>query len=130
MTDKSTIQKAFNTLFFDFLKDVMTVYPDNKEIKYAHDSFDTLKRMNPPIIIRAWYSFVYMPYSTHINGGDLDFFLNKDYKEDIGYEGTEEFLVMIDKVRNPLRALDDKNKEHSREYLRKLNKLSEIWGNM
>ena len=33
--DKSTLLKGFNNLFFEFLDDVLTVYPDNKEIKYA-----------------------------------------------------------------------------------------------
>jgi hypothetical protein len=132
MTDKITIQRAFNTLLQDFFKDIQTIYPDNSEISFAVDSFDTLKRMNPSIIIRAWYSYAYLPYASYIDGGDLDFFLNKDYSEDIDTKSgkKDEFLKMIDKVRKPLSEMDDVNREHTKEYLRKLNKLSQLWGSM
>jgi hypothetical protein len=132
MTDKITIQRAFNTLLFEFLRDIQSVYPDNKEIAYAADSFETVKRMNPSIIIRGWYSYVYLPYANYIDGGDLDFFLNKNYAEDMSQvsSGKDDFLKMIDKVRKPLQEMEDVNKEHTKEYLRKLNKLSQIWGSM
>jgi hypothetical protein len=42
--------------------------------------------------------------------------------------GKDDFLKMIDKVRKPLQEMEDVNKEHTKEYLRKLNKLSQIWG--
>jgi hypothetical protein len=130
MTDKITIQRAFNTLLFEFLRDIQSVYPDNKEIAYAADSFETVKRMNPSIIIRSWHKYVYLPYANYIDGGDLDFFLNKSYAEDMSQvsSGKDDFLKMIDKVRKPLQEMEDVNKEHTKEYLRKLNKLSQIWG--
>jgi hypothetical protein len=132
MTDKITIQRAFNTLLMDFFKDIQSIYPDNTEISFAADSFEALKRMNPSIIIRAWYTYAYLPYASYIDGGDLDFFLNKDYSEDIDTKSgkKDEFLKMIDKVRKPLSEMDDVNREHTKEYLRKLNKLSQLWGSM
>lgn len=132
MTDKITIQRAFNTLLMDFFKDIQSIYPDNTEISFAADSFEALKRMNPSIIIRAWYNYAYLPYASYIDGGDLDFFLNKDYSEDIDTKSgkKDEFLKMIDKVRKPLSEMDDVNREHTKEYLRKLNKLSHLWGSM
>jgi hypothetical protein len=132
MTDKITIQRAFNTLLMDFFKDIQSIYPDNTEISFAADSFEALKRMNPSIIIRAWYTYAYLPYASYIDGGDLDFFLNKDYSEDIDTKSgkKDEFLKMIDKVRKPLSEMDDVNREHTKEYLRKLNKLSHLWGSM
>lgn len=132
MSDKITVQRAFNTLFFDFFRDIQTVYPDNKEIAFAADSFEALKRVNPAIIIRAWYTYTYLPYASYIDGGDLDFFLNKSYAEDIRGPASskDEFLKMIDKVRKPLSEMDDVNREHTKQYLRKLNKLSQIWSDL
>ena len=130
MTDKITIQRAFNTLLQEFFKDVQVIYPDNTEISFAADSFETLKRMNPSIIIRAWHKYAYLPYASYIDDGDLEFFLNKDYSADINDSAgskKDEFLKMIDKVRKPLSELDDVNREHTKEYLRKLNKLSQLW---
>ena len=88
--------------------------------------------MNPSIIIRGWHKYVYLPYANYIDGGDLDFFLNKNYAEDMNQvsSGKDDFLKMIEKVRKPLQEMEDVNKEHTKEYLRKLNKLSQIWGTM
>lgn len=129
MSDKVVIQRGFNTLFFEFLSDIQGVYPDNNEIAYAVEAFGTVKRMNPAIIIRAWYNYAYKPYANYIDGGDLNFFLNKNYEEDIeNTSNKDEFLKMIDKVREPLRNLDDVNREHIKNYLHKLNKLAQLWG--
>jgi hypothetical protein len=34
MSDKSTVLRAFNKHFFEFLDDVSAVYPENMDIKY------------------------------------------------------------------------------------------------
>ncbi len=47
MSDKSTLSRAFNTLFFDFIKDIINIYPDNKDIAKAQTSFDTIKKNEP-----------------------------------------------------------------------------------
>lgn len=131
MADKITIQRAFNTLLSDFFKDIQTIYPDNQEVSFAMDSYETIKRMNPSIVIKAWYMHAYLPYASYIDDGDLDFFLTKNYADDIADSGRkDEFLKMIDKVRKPLQEMDDVNREHTKEYLRKLNKLSQLWGSM
>ena len=33
MADKSTLLKTFNTQFFAFLKDIMVIFPDNKDLE-------------------------------------------------------------------------------------------------
>jgi hypothetical protein len=40
MSDKSTILKTFNTHFFDFLDDIISIFPENTDIKTARKSFD------------------------------------------------------------------------------------------
>ena len=37
-------------------------YPDNNEITIAKTSFETFKKFNPTIIIKVWYTYVYLPY--------------------------------------------------------------------
>jgi hypothetical protein len=75
--NKSTLLKGFNNLFFEFLEDILTVFPGNKEIKYAKNSFDIMRKANPIILIRAWYNRVYTPYKDQIDSGDISFFLRK-----------------------------------------------------
>jgi len=131
MPSKSDINKAFNKLFFDFLDDIVSIYPDNKDISSARTSFASFKQMNPTIIIKSWFKFVYTPYREVINAGDISFFFNKDYSADLqNTPGSKEIMRVIDEIRGPIQSMDETNKKHSSDYILKLSKLSELYGNM
>lgn len=125
MADKSTLMRAFNKHFFDFLDDIINIYPENNEIKYARTSFDTIKRANPTLILKAWFTFVYQPYKDVIEEGNIDFFFEKDYGGDLAnLANSNDIMKMIDKIRAPIKAMDDSNKAHSAKYIQNLSKLS------
>lgn len=128
---KLTYLKAFNQHLMEMLNDISNIYPDNIEIKTAKISIDKLKQLNPSIIIKAWHKFVYMPYKEYLDNGDLSYFFEKDYKNDLSaLKNTDDILKIIDNLREPLRQLSPSNKEHTISYLKNLNKLSEIYNNM
>lgn len=74
MSDKSTILRTFNKHFFEFIEDIVRIFPDNMDVKSAKSSFELIKMGNPTAIIKAWHIFVYMPYSSVIVQGDITFF--------------------------------------------------------
>jgi hypothetical protein len=126
--NKSTICKSFNTLFFDFLTDILAIYPENKEMKFAKDKFELIRRGNPVIIIKFWKKYVYDEYYSQIQSGDIGFFLEKNYDEVLqGGEGNEKILSMIENVRSTIRSMDETNRAHSAQYLLNLSKLSEAY---
>jgi hypothetical protein len=130
MTDKSTVLRAFNKHFFDFLEDIQRIIPENKEISYAITSFETIKRANPTIIIKTWYKFIFLPYKEVIDNGDLSFFIEKDYGSDLAtVNKADEIISMIDNIRRPIKEMDRVNKDHSLKYLQNLCKLSELYNN-
>ena len=125
MNNKSNISKGFNKHFFDFLNDISSVYPNNNDIKYAITSFDTIKKFNVTAIIKVWYKSVYLPYQNEIEHGNINFFTEKDYSSDLdGVSKSDEILKMIENIRNPIREMDDKNKEFCVKYIQNLSKLS------
>ncbi len=127
---KSTYLKAFNNHLLEMINDILDIYPDNVEIKTAKISIEKVKQMNPTIIIKAWYSFVYIPYKEYLDNGDLSYFFEKDYRDDLSYlKNTDDILKVIDNLRQPLKELSNENKEHTAAYLKNLNKLSEIYNN-
>lgn len=127
---KSTYLKAFNNHLLEMINDILNIYPDNVEIKTAKISIERVKQMNPTIIIKAWYSFVYIPYKEYLDNGDLSYFFEKDYSDDLSYlKNTDDILKVIDNLRQPLKELSSENKEHTAAYLKNLNKLSEIYNN-
>jgi hypothetical protein len=128
MTDKSTLLKTFNTQFFDFLTDVISIFPDNKDIINAKKSFETIKRLNPTSIIKVWYSYIFVPYNGVISKGDLSFFLDKDYKNDLSIlSNSNDILNIIDTLRSQLKNMGEANQNHSMKYIQILTKLSELY---
>ena len=124
MADKSTILRAFNTHFFDFLNDIINV-TDNEEIKVAKTSFELFKRANPTLIIKVWYSKIYSPYKDVISKGNISFFFEKDYSADLtNVANMKEIMKIIDKIREPIRTLDKTNLELTTKYIQNLSELS------
>ena len=128
MTDKSNILKTFNNQFFAFLEDIMRVFPDNLDIATGKKSFEMIRMANASLIIKSWYSFVYSPYKESIDKGDVDYFVKKDYQNDLqSVANNSEVLRIIDSLREPIKNMDDANKEHTVKYLQILSKLSEAY---
>jgi hypothetical protein len=131
MTDKTTILKAFNTHFFDFLNDIIGIIKENEDIIYAKSSFETVKRANPTAILKSWFSFVYLPYKDIIDSGNVDFICQKDFRNDIAdFSNQEEILNSINKIREPIKNMNDVNKQHSMKYIQNLSKLSLAYNNL
>jgi hypothetical protein len=125
MSNKTSIMRAFNTHFFDFMDDIISIYPENNEISSARVSFDTIKRANPTAIVKVWYLYVYSPYKEVIDQGNISFFFEKDYSGDLAtLVNANEIMKIIDKIRKPIQGMDDANKEHTTKYIQNLSKLS------
>ena len=130
MPDKSTLLKTFNTQFFSFLDDIMTIYPENKEIAKGKKSFEMIKMASPSIFIKIWYSHVYNIYKSEIDSGNVDYFIEKDYSGDlVEITNANEVIQIIEIIKDPIRSMDKKNKEHTSKYLQVLSKLSELYHN-
>lgn len=127
-SDKSIVLRAFNKLFFEFIDDLLNIYPNNVEMMSARDAFLTVKKMNPTSIIKGWNNGVYTAYKKEIEAGDIDFFTNKDYSNDLtNVANTQNVLSMIDKVREPIKNLNEQNKAQVKKYIMNLSKLSNVY---
>ena len=131
MADKSSINKGFNTLLFNFVDDIISIFPEQHDIATAKTSMMSFKQMNPSILIKSWHKMVYVPYASVIDAGDVAFFFEKDYSSDLqNVPNGKELMKMIDKVRGPIRTMDDTNRGHCAEYVLKLSKLSDMYSKM
>jgi hypothetical protein len=131
--DKTTVMRSFNTLFFEFMDDILSIYPENKEIRYARGKFELLKKGNPSILIKFWKMHVYDPYHEQIEQGDISFFIQKDYRSDFTQsndsvsDANEKILSMIENVRASVRDMDESNRKCSADYIMKLSTLSLLY---
>jgi len=131
MSNKTTILRTFNTHFVDFIDDIIKVIPENSDILAAKSFFEITKKANPTLIIKIWFSLIYSPYSTIIDSGDLEFFINKNYAEDLSnVQNSKEILKAIDSLRDPIRNMTETNKTHCLKYIQNLCKLSAVYNSM
>jgi hypothetical protein len=128
MADKSTVLKSFNTHFFDFLDDIANIIENNEDILISKTFFETVKKANPTLIIKCWHTYVYSPYRDIIDSGNVEYFLEKDYGEDVSVlSNSEEIVKSINKIREPIKGMSDINQQHSMKYIQNLSKLSFIY---
>lgn len=126
--DKQTILRSFNLHFSDFMKDILLIFPSNNEIKNGLKTFELIKKMNPSILIKVWYSNIYLPYNMVISEGNLNFFFEKNYSSDLSnVSNVNDILNLIDKIREPVRNMDPISQKHTMKYIQNLTELSRLY---
>lgn len=127
LIDKSIVMKSFNTHFFEFIDDIIAVFPDNMEIIKAKKALEILRQANPAMLIKVWQNRVNLPYIKEIQNGDITFFFEKNYETDIKMSNSENVLQIIDNIREPVRTMSDVNRSHTMNYIQNLSKLSNMY---
>lgn len=125
-----SILTAFNNHFEEFLNDVIRVFPDDIDIATAANALGKLRKANPRLIILTFKEHVITQYGDEINAGNLNFFLNKDYSNDV--EGTSQasaILDKIDKIKEPIRNMDPTEQAKVLQYMQNLCKICNMYNN-
>lgn len=131
--DRATLIRTFNDYLFEFLDDMLKVLPGNKPVMTASRGFRMLIDANKAILIKCWYKFVFLKYKDVISDGDVEFFFEKDYSEDLTkLNNSQQIMEIIDTVRLPAKEICENpvNKEHITTYVQTLCKLSEMFNGL
>ena len=126
MSNKSSYLTAFNNHFSEFVDDILSIFPDNRDVMNAKTALVGFRKMNPKIIITFWRNYIVANYQAQIEAGDCDFFLKKDYRMDIatnGGSGSNEMLEAIERFRTPLSSLPSEELQKCVKYIKNLSKL-------
>ena len=124
----SSILKAFNNHLIEFIDDIIYIFPQNKNLKITKVALETWKRMNPKSLIYTWKISVHDKYKGEIIEGNIDFFIEKNYVEDIsGCDSDAYILKIIEKLREPIRLMGSTNKKKTLKYIQNLTKLCELY---
>jgi hypothetical protein len=124
----SSILTAFNNHFIDFVDDILSIFPNDKDIATARNSFLMIKKANPKLIIKIWNKYVVSKYQDKIEDGDISFFVNKDYSEDLTNTGNSDKIIQaIDRLRNPVKMMNSEDQQKTMKYIQNLTKLSNMY---
>ena len=126
-----TLLTAFNDHFMEFVNDIHEVFPNDVDILSAKNSFTMIRKMNPKILIKSWDSLVVGKYQSAIESGDLSFFMNKDYTNDLkdvpNNPNAERIVSAIDRLRTPIKSMSLENQAKIIKYIQNLTKISNLY---
>jgi hypothetical protein len=127
--NKIQIIDTFNKHFMDFIIDIERVFPNDTDIMSMRKSLSKSLILMPKSLIRMFNDYFVAMYSNEIDNGDLNFFIENDYRAKHGYSPTDDVWVInkIDILREPVRSMTDKEKENVVQYLKNLKKLSDLY---
>lgn len=123
--DKRKVLIAFNNHFFEFVDDILKVFPDDNDLKTAKSILLKLKKSNTKIIINIFIKCVLI-YKDEIMKGNLEYFIDKNYDEEFKYLNS----VVVNKfqaLKEPIRRMDEDNKKKVIKYMQNLIKLCDIY---
>ena len=123
----SNILTAFNDHFAEFINDVHLVFPQDADILSAKNALLAIRKANPKMIVKIWNSFIVGKYKGEIEAGNLDFFMNKDYANDIANSNnSDKIMESIDRLRGPIKNMTTENQSKVMKYIQNLTRLSEM----
>jgi hypothetical protein len=74
---------------------------------------------------------VFLPYKDVIEAGNIEFFFDKDYKNEVSQlANADEIVKIVDKLREPVRQMNGVNKEHSMKFIQNLSQLSMLYSSL
>jgi hypothetical protein len=119
---------VFNDHFGEFLQDIQNVFPQNPDILAAKNSLTLLRKANPKMIIRVWNKYIVSQYKPQIEKGDIEFFINKDYSQDLKRAGeSEKIMESIDRLREPVRLMSSEDQQKCMKYIQNLTTLADMY---
>jgi len=123
-----SILKVFNTQLSEFLDDLITLFPDDIDLKASRVAVNALKKINPKSLLTNWKYYVTDKYKKPIMEGNIDFFLTKDYDNDMDdIEDKGAAMEAINRLKPALAKIGETNKLKASKYLINLTKLSELY---
>jgi hypothetical protein len=118
---------AFNDHFAEFVNDIQNVFPEDVDILAAKNALLAIRKANPKMIIKIWTTFIVGKYKGEIEAGNLGFFMNKDYSDDVAISVySDKITESIDRLRGPIRNMSVEDQAKVMKYIQNLTKLAAL----
>jgi hypothetical protein len=131
MSKSSSILTVFNDHFIEFVSDIHSVFPDDVDILSAKNAFITIRKINPKLTIWGWEYYVVSKYRHSIDKGNIEFFLEKDYLDDVSdRKDAKRIMDAINRLREPVKMMSEENRAKVMVYIQNLTKLMDLYKSM
>jgi hypothetical protein len=125
--NNALILSTFIKQMDECIHDIEGIYAMDKRFVKVRLSFETVKKTNPKLILSSWKTHVTDKYDKQIEAGNLEYFLEKNYSEDITEPYTISTDNTINELKNAIGNMSVENKAISLKYVQNLCKLSKLY---
>ena len=125
--NNSLILATFMKQIDECLDDVAKTYAVDSRFSRARLYLEGVKKTNPRLIITTWKTMVADKYAVQIESGDIEYFLNKDFTDEVPGSYTPTVDSVIQELRATIRRMSEENKTISLKYLQNLCRLSNLY---
>jgi hypothetical protein len=123
----TSLVTIFNNHFFEFVEDIENVFPDNADILVTKNTLLTIKKANPKMLVKIWGTFIVNKYEKEIQEGNITFFIDKDYSNDLSHmDYSDKITEAIDRLREPIKQMSVENQKKSMKYIQNLTELAKL----
>lgn len=117
---------AFNNQIDNFLDDLITVCPEEKEFKMLKNGISLVRKSNPRIILVQFVEMIF-PYKEQILLRNEEFFIVKDFHEDFTNVSSDYISMITNKLKKIWESgITNSDKEKIWEYFQSLITLAEL----
>ena len=124
---QKSLKEVFCTQLLEFMDDILRVFPNNLDLKTGKTFIVGLTKVSKRKLIGIWKTSVVDVYEEAIMNGDQEYFINKDYSEDLGEGGTDKMMSVVEDVRVLIRNTSEENKDKAIKYLQNLTKICKLY---
>lgn len=119
----------FSEQLLAFLKFAQSKFPHDVNIISAITAVTFIKDANPKLLVKEWHAHVTQKFKTQIEAGEIDFFINHDYSNELtglpdGPIGPIQISEMISSFREPVRNMQSEDQLKAMKFIQVLAKLS------
>ena len=142
--DKRDVLDIFNQQFKEFVENISKSFPKNTTISQMKTALSLIGVVKPTLIYKGFKKNVIDMYRSEIESGDITFFIDKDYKQDVTVavctmvdelsflkktidSDLNSILEKIDALREPVREMNKEEQKNVMKYIQNLMKLSDLY---
>ena len=119
----------FNKLYFEFIQFIKLHLEDDPNFKSFYRKNTIMRDVNPKYFISTWNTRITKLYYEQIRLRNIDFFLNKDYNDDLNNAESNLLMVYINKFKKAYDTLNEEIKTTFVNFIVNLTHLSFLYYN-
>ena len=127
--EKDQLLTIFNKQFKEFVEDISRVFPENQDLLTLKLTISQILTITPKTIYKGYKKNLIDVYRKEIETGDITFFIDKDYKNDLNKLGSSNNIILdkIDSLREPIRNMGPTEQAKVVKYMQNMMKLSDLY---